>query len=230
MRIAVPTTEPMFKGQDMTASFYQLITLANFLYCCVGVALIEGRANVNTKRTWKSAGEVKTAWVCDYVDQGGKRRLKTFRLEKQAKAWATTTNHEIAQGIHAPDAKTTVESIVDLWINHSINEGLERSTIEQRRRHARLHIGPFVGRMKAVDLTEPRIHAFLDKLRDAGMSTAMRRKVLTSLSSALTFAKSRGMIAQDVARGLKITSNERHKASGPLKAGRDFPTKAELKS
>ena len=31
------------------------------------------------KRTWKTAkGEAKEAWVVDYVDQGGKRRLKTF--------------------------------------------------------------------------------------------------------------------------------------------------------
>jgi hypothetical protein len=26
------------------------------------------------KRVWKSAGEDKTAWVVDYVDQYGKRR------------------------------------------------------------------------------------------------------------------------------------------------------------
>jgi len=31
------------------------------------------------KRTWTSPkGEQKEAWVVDYVDQGGKRRLKTF--------------------------------------------------------------------------------------------------------------------------------------------------------
>jgi integrase len=35
---------------------------------------------------------------------------------------------------------------------------------------------------------------------------------------------------QNVARGLKIKSNERHEATGPLKAGRDFPTKQELKA
>jgi hypothetical protein len=31
------------------------------------------------KRTWIAPeGEEKTAWVVDYVDQGGRRRLKTF--------------------------------------------------------------------------------------------------------------------------------------------------------
>ena len=32
------------------------------------------------KRTWKNAkGEPQTAWVVDYVDQKGKRHIKTFK-------------------------------------------------------------------------------------------------------------------------------------------------------
>ena len=57
----------------------------------------------------------------------------------------------------------------------------------------------------------------------------MRRKVLTNVKTMLTFAQGRGLVAQNVARGVKIKNDDRHKASGPLKAGRDFPTKAELK-
>ena len=48
------------------------------------------------KRSWKSAGEDKTAWVIDYVDQHGKRRLKTFTLKKDAEAWATNALHEVS--------------------------------------------------------------------------------------------------------------------------------------
>jgi integrase len=131
--------------------------------------------------------------------------------------------------VHAPDAKTTVEGAISLWVAHCIDEGLERSTTDQRQRHLRLHIAPFIGRMKLAELTTPRVNAFMDKLRDGGRSVAMRRKVLTSLSTALLFAKGRGLIAQNPAQGIKVRSDERHKASGPLKAGRDFPTKAELK-
>jgi hypothetical protein len=44
-------------------------------------------------RTWKTAkGEAKEAWVVDYVDQHGKRRLKTFRLQREAKAFAAAGN------------------------------------------------------------------------------------------------------------------------------------------
>ena len=36
-------------------------------------------------------GDAREAWVVDYVDQHGKRRLKTFRLQREAKAFSATT-------------------------------------------------------------------------------------------------------------------------------------------
>ena len=119
--------------------------------------------------------------------------------------------------------------MVTLWIKHSKDEGLERGTIEQRAQHLRLHIVPFIGHEKLATLTTPRVNAFLDQLRDAGRSVAMRRKILTSVRSALAFARGRGLVAQNVASGIKVKSDARHTTAGPLRAGQDFPTKAELK-
>ena len=181
------------------------------------------------KRTWKSNGTEQTAWVVDYVDQHGKRRLKTFVLKKDAEAWATNARHEVFAGLHASNAKITVEETFVLWIRYCVDEKLERSTIEQRQRHLRIDVAPFIGREKLATLTTPRLNALLDQLRDAGRSVAMRRKILTSVGTALAFAKGRGLVAQNVASGIKVKSDERHKATGPLQAGRDFPTKAELK-
>jgi integrase len=181
------------------------------------------------KRVWKSAGEDKTAWVVDYVDQHGKRRLRTFEKKKDADAWSVMAGHEIATGVHAANAKTTVQELVRSWIAHCVDEGLERSTIEQRQRHLKLHIAPFIGRIKLAELTTPRVNAFMDRLRDETRSVAMRRKILTSVSSALSFARVRGEVAQNVALGVRVRSDERQRASGPLKAGRDFPTKADLR-
>jgi hypothetical protein len=181
------------------------------------------------KRTWKSNVTEQTAWVVDYVDQSGKRRLKTFVLKKDAEAWATIARHEVAQGLHASVTKINVEEMVTLWIQHSKDEGLERGTIEQRAQHLRLHIVPFIGREKLATLTTPRVNAFLDQLRDAGRSVAMRRKILTSVRSALAFARGCGLVAQNVASGIKVKSDARHTTAGPLRAGQDFPTKAELK-
>ena len=78
--------------------------------------------------------------------------------------------------MHAPDSKKTVGEIFEEWIAHS--ERLERSTVEQRKRHLKLHIAP-IARMKLADLTTPRVNVFLDQLRDSGRSAVMRRKILT---------------------------------------------------
>jgi integrase len=175
------------------------------------------------KRTWTASGETKTAWVVDYVDQNGKRRLKTFELKKAAEAWGVTARHEVAQRTHAPDSRATIDEVFDKWIDHCTARGLERSTIEQRKRHLKLHVGPFIGRMKLADLSTPGVNLFMDRLREAGRSVAMRRKVLTSLSSALKYAKRQGLVAQNVVLDVEVESNKRGKARVAI------PTKAELK-
>ena len=40
------------------------------------------------KRSWKSGDGEKSAWVVDYNDQEGKRRLKTFATKRAADTWA----------------------------------------------------------------------------------------------------------------------------------------------
>jgi integrase len=182
------------------------------------------------KRTWISRGIEQTAWVVDYVDQTGKRRLRTFRTKKQADAWSVTARHEISQGTHTPvSASIIVREAFDLWLQHCEKEGLERGTIEQREQHLRLHVDPFIGRERLAGLSTPRIYIFDSQLRDAGRSTEMRRKVLTNIKTMLSFAQSHGLVAQNVARGVKVKDDARRRATGQLKEGRDFPSRAELK-
>jgi integrase len=181
------------------------------------------------KRQWTSRGTQHSAWVVDYFDQGGKRHLKTFETKKAAERWATEALHEVAQGIHTPgSASVTVAEAFERWIEHCQLEKLEFGTIKQRRQHLSLHVTPFIGREKLSSLSTPRIHQFDADLRKAGRSVSMRRKVLTNIKTALTFAQGKGLVAQNVARGVKIKSDDRHSA-GLLKEGRDFPSKAEIK-
>jgi integrase len=182
------------------------------------------------KRKWKTSRGVECeAWVVDYVDQQGERRLKTFATKKEADAWSVTVRHEVQQGIHTPSSVSkTVEEAAEHWISNADAEGLEVSTIKQRRVHLRVHIKPYIGGEKLSALTMPRVSQFDVDLRNNGRSLAMRRKVLTSLKAILTFAQSRGWIAQNVARGVKVKSDERN-TPGPLREGHDFPTKAELR-
>jgi hypothetical protein len=61
------------------------------------------------KRIWKSGGEIKTAWVANYNDQGGKRHLKTFPTRKAADAWLVAARGQVQRGVDtAASASITV--------------------------------------------------------------------------------------------------------------------------
>ena len=70
------------------------------------------------KRTWTTPkGEAKTAWVVDYTDASGKRRLKTFAKKKDVDAFAATAHVEVREGVHVADsASVTVAVAGNLWI------------------------------------------------------------------------------------------------------------------
>ena len=130
---------------------------------------------------------------------------------------------------YSASASPTVGQATEAWIRNGEAEKLERSTLHQRRVHLRVHIVPFIGAEKLSALTMPRVTQFDADLRDAGRSLAMRRKVLTSLKAILGYAQSQGWVAQNVARGVKVKSDDRN-TKGPLREGHDFPTKDELRT
>jgi integrase len=121
-----------------------------------------------------------------------------------------------------------VSEAVERWIADCEANGLERGTLVQRRQHLNLHIAPFIGSVKLSSLTTPRVHQFVTELRQADRSLAMRRKVLTNLKTALSFAQGQGLVAQNVARGVRVRGDARSKPA-KLKAGVDFPTKEEIR-
>jgi integrase len=63
-------------------------------------------------------------------------------------------------------------------------------------------ITPLIGAVKLAQLTIPAVRAFEDRLR-ADRSPSMVRKILVSLSSILSDAQERGLVAQNVARSLR---------------------------
>jgi hypothetical protein len=179
------------------------------------------------KRSWKNAaGEVKEAWVVDYVDQKGNRRAKTFGRKKDADAYHATVRVEVRQGIHTPDsASLTIAEAGEAWIKTAEANGLERATITNYKQHLKLHIEPLIGRRKLSQLSAPGVRDFEDQLRENGRSTAMVRKVRTSLSMLLTDAQERGYVNRNVAKELRRGKERKadRRAKGRLKIGIDIP-------
>lgn len=185
------------------------------------------------KRAWTtSKGEAKEAWVVDYKDQHGVRRLKTFSKKKDATDWAVTAGHEVKQGTHtAASASITVAEAGKLWCDAAEKDGLERSTVRQYRQHLDLHIKPRLGSVKLSDLSAPMVKDFETWLRDNGRSPAMVRKVVSSLGSLLADAQEAGRVARNAVRERpkkrrQQAQQSRHKAR--LEVGKDIPTAEEI--
>jgi len=93
------------------------------------------------QRTWTWKGRERTAWVVDYFDSKGKRRLR--RCAPACRAGLGCGN------AHRPEARNacrrraesiTIEAAGRLWLASCEANGLERSTREQYRQHVELHI------------------------------------------------------------------------------------------
>jgi integrase len=189
------------------------------------------------KREWTTPkGEAKTAWVCDYVDAAGKRRLRTFARKKEADQFAATASVEVREGVHVADsASATIETAGKLWLAGAKAAGLERATVEDYERHVRLHINPQIGSTKLSALTIARVRAFEDALRAADRSPAMVKKALVSLGTLIADAQERGLVARNVVRDIKgrrgsAESRQEKRHKGKLKVGVDIPTRDEVKT
>jgi integrase len=78
------------------------------------------------KRTWATG----TAWVVDYIDAQGKRRLKTFARKKDADAWRARAQAAIAAGTHQPDhGSPTLADAAEQWLAAARARGLEPLTL-----------------------------------------------------------------------------------------------------
>jgi integrase len=189
------------------------------------------------RRKWTTAsGEAREAWVVDYVDQHGRRLLKTFEKKKEADAFADSARAEVREGTHVGDSVSgTVAEAGAKWIASAEGAGLERATLDQYRQHLRLHIEPFIGRTRLSRMTVPVVRDFEDKLRAAGRSHKLTRYVIRSLGALLSEAQEHGSIVRNPVRELtgkrrRAKDASRESRGGKLKIGMDIPTPGEIRS
>ena len=199
------------------------------------------------KRTWTtSAGERREAWVVDYVDQAGKRHIRTVAKKREADALLAATKVDVARGIHtAASASVTVDRACALFLDGCEAKGLERTSIAAYRQHLDLHVRPYLGRLKLTALSPAVIRGFEDDMRvgraapsgeQRTRSADMVRRVLRTFGTALSDAQERGLIGRNVVADLRGTRRrgdarrleKRHK--GRLKVGTDIPSPAEIRA
>jgi len=189
------------------------------------------------KRTWTTAkGDEKAAWVVNYTDAKGARRLKTFSKKKEADQFAATASVEVREGTHVADRDTvTVDAAARLWLK-AAERRVEPSTLVQYRQHVDLHIAPLIGQTLLSRFTVPAARAFEEEMLDTGRSPAMVRKVMVTLGSILSDAQERGLAVRNAVREkgrLRQKGRDRRterRQKGKLKLGVDIPTRDEVKA
>jgi len=190
------------------------------------------------KRTWLNAnGSKGQAWIAEYTDHEGKRRLRTFETKQEAVAYHASVAGELRSGLHVPDSQSvTIAEAGKLWLQGCEADRLERSTVEAYRQHLELHIIPLIGAVKLSRLTMPMVRAFEDKLV-LDRSPAMVRKARISLGALLTDAQDRGLIGQNVVHA-RTRRRRRHgkdadaaaRQKGKLQVGVDIPSPDEIRA
>jgi len=188
------------------------------------------------RRSWKNRdGSRSESWLVDYIDQRGHRHVKTFDRRKDADAYHAIVAVDVRKGIHLADSESiTIAEAGRLWLQTGDGNGLERTTLDAYRQRLELHIIPLIGTVKLSQLTVPMVRHFEDQLRK-NRSPAMVRQVLVALSGILADAQERGLVPQNVVRGLRarrLRGKERRadrRQRGKLRIGVDIPAPEEIR-
>jgi integrase len=182
------------------------------------------------KRQWiDSKGRKKEAWRVSYSDASGVRRHVQRRTKKEADAYALTIEMEKRIGIHVPDADSvTIRDAIQIWLGAAEADGCDRGTLKSYKEIAGKHILPFIGGKKVTRLTGPEVVAFKDALL-LTCSRAMTAKAVRHLSMILSESLRRGLVGQNVARGITVKRPRQDGKRQRLAKRADIPPKEHLR-
>jgi integrase len=145
-------------------------------------------------------------WSASYsagYDGAGKRRRKSVygktKAEVQEKLRKLQNDGPALMG---NADQLTVTAFLKKWLA-AVKPTVEPNTYGPYRRHCDLHIAPVLGGVKVSKLSRIDVEQFYAALTDKGMSAVMRRKVGTTLSTALNHAVEKNLISFNPASGIR---------------------------
>jgi len=145
-----------------------------------------------------------------YYDNQGKRKDLTSRKGEEPnnfaafKARVTKFKHERNIGIVAPiDNRLTVSEYLDRWvIGH--RENVQYDSWRRYEESIRVHIKPFIGRLRLPDLTRLHVKQLYAHIVAKGLAYNTVKKVQNTLHKALNDAVDDGLLTINVADRVKI--------------------------
>ena len=186
---------------------------------CRQCRLNRGTGNVSPQAQMEhGTGGREGSWVVDYVDQRGKRHLKTFERKKEADAYEATVSIEVRLGTHTADSQSlTIEDAGRKWLATADETGLERTTQDQYRQHLDLHIAPLVGAIRLSQLSVPLVREF-----ESGCGRTAARRRWSARSSEVW-----SLVAERWTRSRFAQSGSRNEGPPEARQGKAGGRKAE---
>lgn len=166
------------------------------------------------KRSWTTAkGERRTAWAVDFPDAAGGRQRRQFDTKREADAFRVQSEGQVRAGTFRPEAdKVAISTVVESYLAECrgrAERGEEMSrhhleTVEGIMTNHVLNPTYGVGGVKLAHLTPSQVAAYRDRVRKAGVSVPMTRKIIGALARVLAFAVRNELIAVNSARGVEV--------------------------
>jgi integrase len=131
----------------------------------------------------------------------GKRKqaTKTCVTHKEAKEYRTKWLQEIYEGTAVDRSPTTVEEVVNYWLDTHARPRLRAKTVYDYERTIEGYIVPALGKTKVQELTTRRVQQFYRDLEKAGRGAPTIRRCHLHLNQALNLAVLHGLIPRNVA-------------------------------
>lgn len=180
------------------------------------------------KRAWRNInGDVSTVWVVDFTDEQGHRTRRQFDSKREAELFRAETESQLRSGTYRAEAdRVTVKEAAVQFLAYcrgrmERRERMTRHNLDTLTSHVRNYICPEPNRskrtlrevtyfeagleaMKLRQLSARAVGDFRDRLRVAGLSVPMTRKVLGTLRLILGYAISQDLVAINVAQGVRV--------------------------
>ncbi|MBO0132382.1 tyrosine-type recombinase/integrase [Agrobacterium burrii] len=174
-----------------------------------------------SKRTWETAsGEKREAWRVAYTDPKGKRHKEQFSTKKEADARLKEVTAQEVSGTLLADAKglTVADAIkefsADLDAREVRGEATRMYVANTKQQLDMWIMGNNIppekpqieglGKIKLMHATTGVFQTHADKLKEAGLSIVLIRRVMGAMARCMDHARRKDMVAVNNAKGTKV--------------------------
>lgn len=146
---------------------------------------------------------VRVEYPPDPVTGKRRRRSKTCRTLKEAKAERAKWLAEIDRGTVLEPSKTTVAELLDRWLADEAPKSTRASTLAGYEITIRKHLKPALGSVVVQKLTVEQVERFYAEKRAEGLASSTIKKCHLRLSAALNLAVRWGLATRNVCQVAK---------------------------